>query len=137
MKNQNDIRKHFERELIREAKIYISMIETAWRRSYGCHSIRMVLGNIAYIETPKIKCFMVKPDRILFEILLSNKSRIGWRNKLPLGVTVRALVDEYTIREVCCTLGRNVVAIPPRNGSPLLYVVHRITPQESEINRDG
>ncbi|MBK8028203.1 MAG: hypothetical protein IPK17_01570 [Chloroflexi bacterium] len=110
----------------REARVWEDQIKAALRQTRRCHHAGYDEQNRWFCHIPKIQDIVFKPDKVLFQIAISEQNIFGkWRSALPYNVDITALASTETLENLKGHTNRVVSVVRGEKGQNFFYAVNR------------
>lgn len=112
------------KEMRRESKWLEKLLTDVFRKTPGCHHIDHT-GEEPKTLVPKFDRVVIKPDAHWFYISASKRTLVGWKFKLPPGVTIDRLQDPDVLHQLKAATKRQVSAVWT-DSNQLVYRISRL-----------
>lgn len=124
LQRETEREKRIRKRMRKEAKWLEDLLLDVFRKTPGCHHIKMVDGQ-EVTSIPKFERKVVMPDAHYFYLAASKRKLTGWRWKLPYSVTIPRLQEKDVLENMRAATKRKVDVVWTEAGQ-MMYRVSRL-----------
>lgn len=116
--------RRIRKEMDREAGWLQQIIYDVFRKTNGCHYVYTDDGK-QRTKIPRFERSVIMPDAHWFYLSASKRTFLGWKWKLPYGVTIQRLTEDDVLANLRAATKRQVDAVWSETGQ-LIFRVSRL-----------